>query len=86
MTIGVDQEECVPVREVLLSGLGHNNKRPMLIAFVEQDLLVYEAFTFTDSSVDGHLNLRFKKVCSSNVIIPFQLVTVKSSFGTQRVH
>lgn len=34
----------------------------MLIALVEQELLVYEAFTFTEASVESHLNLRFKKV------------------------
>ena len=63
MSAGVGQEDSPPVREVLLTGLGHQNKRPFLIAFVEQDLLIYEAFTFAESSLEGHLNLRFKKVC-----------------------
>ena len=62
MTGGIGQEDTLPVKEVLLTGLGHKNKRPVLIAFVEQDLLVYEAFTFTESSLEGHLNLRFRKV------------------------
>lgn len=66
MTGGAGQEDTLPVKEVLLTGLGHRNKRPMLIAFVEQDLLVYEAFTFTEASLVGHLNLRFKKVCITN--------------------
>ena len=68
MTGGVGVEDSLPVKEVLLTGLGHNNNRPMLIAFVEQDLLVYEAFTFTEASVEGHLNLRFRKVCFSTQV------------------
>lgn len=69
MTGNVGQEDSVPVKEVLLTGLGHKNSRPMLVAFVEQDLLVYEAFTFTEASVEGHLNLRFRKVCFSTQYI-----------------
>lgn len=63
MTGGVVTEDSLPVKEVLLTGMGHKNKRPMLIAVVEQDLLVYEAFTFTEASLESHLNLRFRKVC-----------------------
>ena len=63
MTGGVVTEDSLPVKEVLLTGMGHKNKRPMLIAVVEQDLLVYEAFTFTEASLEAHLNLRFRKVC-----------------------
>ena len=62
ITGSVGQEDSSPVREILLAGLGHKNSRPMLIALVEQELLVYEAFTFTEASVESHLNLRFKKV------------------------
>ena len=76
MSGGVGQEDSVPVKEVLLTGLGHNNNRPMLIAFVEQDLLIYEAFTFTEASVEGHLNLRFKKVCFSTSLNPFYYIKV----------
>ena len=70
MSGGVGQEDSVPVKEVLLTGLGHKNNRPMLIAFVEQDLLIYEAFTFTEASVEGHLNLRFRKVCFTTSLNP----------------
>ncbi|CAH3027371.1 unnamed protein product [Porites evermanni] len=62
MTGGVVTEDSLPVKEVLLTGMGHKNKRPMLIAVVEQDLLVYEAFTFTEASLEAHLNLRFRKL------------------------
>ena len=56
------QDESLFVKEVLLTGLGYKNRRPMLIAVVEQDLLVYEGFQFMESSLEGHLNLRFRKV------------------------
>ena len=79
MTGGVGQEDTLPVKEVLLTGLGHKNKRPMLIAFVEQDLLVYEAFTFTEASLEGHLNLRFKKVCK--FLINYLLICLKREFS-----
>ncbi|XP_073233775.1 cleavage and polyadenylation specificity factor subunit 1-like [Porites lutea] len=62
MTGGVVTEDSLPVKEVLLTGMGHKNRRPMLIAVVEQDLLVYEAFTFTEASLEAHLNLRFRKL------------------------
>lgn len=74
MSGGVGQEDSVPVKEVLLTGLGHKNSRPTLIAFVEQDLLIYEAFTFTEASVEGHLNLRFRKVCLSTSLNPLSYV------------
>ena len=63
VTSSIRQEDTLPVKEVLLTGVGHKNKKPLLIAFVGQDLWIYEAFTFSESSVEGHLNLRFKKVC-----------------------
>ncbi|XP_044171683.1 cleavage and polyadenylation specificity factor subunit 1-like [Acropora muricata] len=62
MTGGIGQDDILPVKEVLLTGVGHKNKKPLLVAFVEQDLLIYEAFTFAESSLEGHLNLRFKKL------------------------
>ena len=75
MTGGIGQDDILPVKEVLLTGVGHKNKKPLLVAFVEQDLLIYEAFTFAESSLEGHLNLRFKKVrgwlCEGNVNLFF---------------
>ncbi|KAJ7381472.1 Cleavage and polyadenylation specificity factor subunit 1 [Desmophyllum pertusum] len=85
MTGGVGVEDSLPVKEVLLTGLGHNNNRPMLIAFVEQDLLVYEAFTFTEASVEGHLNLRFRKL-QHNLLLrekKSKQLKVKQSDATQ---
>ena len=57
----VPEEESLIVREILVTGLGYNSKRPFLIALVDQDLLVYEAFKFK-ASVEGNLGLRFRKV------------------------
>ena len=53
------------VKEVLLTGLGYMKKRVTLVALVDQDLLIYEAFQFTDTAVEGHLNVRFKRVSVS---------------------
>jgi cleavage and polyadenylation specificity factor subunit 1 len=50
------------VREILLTGLPDKNPKPLLAALVDQDLLLYEAFSYNDSSTEGHLNIRFKKV------------------------
>ena len=51
------------VKEILLTGLPDKNPKPLLAALVDQDLLIYEAFSYSDStSTEGHLNIRFKKV------------------------
>ena len=61
-----NQDETLVVKEVLLTGLQHKDKKPLLAALVDRDLLLYEAFSFTDSSTEGHLSIRFKKVsCKS---------------------
>ena len=51
------------MKEILLTGLPDKNPKPLLAALVDQDLLIYEAFSYNDSSTEGHLNIRFKKVC-----------------------
>ncbi|XP_048576873.1 cleavage and polyadenylation specificity factor subunit 1 isoform X2 [Nematostella vectensis] len=56
----VSEEESLNVREVLLTGLGYKNRRATLVAVMDQDLLIYEAFSYP--TVEGHLNLRFKKL------------------------
>jgi cleavage and polyadenylation specificity factor subunit 1 len=62
------------VREILLTGLPDKNPKPLLAALVDQDLLLYEAFSYNDSSTEGHLNIRFKKVsltvlCEAETIV-----------------
>lgn len=50
------------MKEILLTGLPDQSPKPLLAALVDQDLLLYEAFVYNDSSTEGHLNVRFKKV------------------------
>lgn len=56
------QDENLVVKEILLTGLPDKNPKPLLAALVDQDLLLYEAFSYNESSTEGHLNVRFKKV------------------------
>ncbi|XP_072014167.1 cleavage and polyadenylation specificity factor subunit 1-like isoform X2 [Amphiura filiformis] len=63
------QHEMLPtVKEVLLLGLGNKNSRPFLMAIVEDDLLIYEAFPAHSTKDDSHLKIRFKKV-SHNILM-----------------
>ena len=55
-------EEGLVVKEILLTGMGYKNSKPLLFAMVDQDLLIYEAFKYNEGIIDGNLNLRFKKV------------------------
>ena len=57
-----NQDENLVVKEILLTGLPDKNPKPLLAALVDQDLLLYEAFSYNESSTEGHLNVRFKKV------------------------
>lgn len=55
-------DESAIIKEVLLTGLGYKKRRVTLVALVDQDLLIYEAFPFTDTAHEGHLNVRFRRV------------------------
>ncbi|XP_029637941.1 cleavage and polyadenylation specificity factor subunit 1 [Octopus sinensis] len=50
------------IKELLLVGLGCRNSRPHLLARVDEDLLLYEAFPFYQTQIDNHLKIRFKKI------------------------
>ncbi|XP_078335129.1 cleavage and polyadenylation specificity factor subunit 1-like isoform X2 [Crassostrea virginica] len=54
--------ECPALKELLMVGLGYKDSRPHLLARVEDDLYIYEAFGYPQSSIDNHLKLRFKKI------------------------
>ncbi|XP_046842270.1 cleavage and polyadenylation specificity factor subunit 1-like isoform X2 [Xenia sp. Carnegie-2017] len=62
------QEENLLVKEILLTGLPDKNPKPLLAALVDHDLMLYEAFSYNDSSTEGHLNIRFKKM-QHNVLV-----------------
>ncbi|XP_077982143.1 cleavage and polyadenylation specificity factor subunit 1-like [Glandiceps talaboti] len=55
--------EMMPqVKELYLVGLGHKNKKTHLMARVDEELLIYEAFEYHQSTLDNHLKVRFKKI------------------------
>ncbi|PVD20429.1 hypothetical protein C0Q70_18584 [Pomacea canaliculata] len=56
--------EMPVVKEILVVGMGLNNSHPYLMARVDKDLLIYEAFPFQSSDSnpsENRLKVRFKK-------------------------
>ncbi|KAJ8302607.1 hypothetical protein KUTeg_019003 [Tegillarca granosa] len=49
------------LKEILMVGLGYRNARPYLMARVEDDFYIYEAYPYYQSNIDNHLKIRFKK-------------------------
>ncbi|XP_049709943.1 cleavage and polyadenylation specificity factor subunit 1 isoform X4 [Elephas maximus indicus] len=56
------QGELPLVKEVLLVALGSRQSRPYLLVHVDQELLIYEAFSHDSQLGQGNLKVRFKKV------------------------
>ncbi|CAM4634432.1 unnamed protein product [Leuciscus chuanchicus] len=50
------------VKEVSLVSLGYNHSRPYLMAHVDQELLIYEAFPYDQQQAQSNLKVRFKKM------------------------
>jgi cleavage and polyadenylation specificity factor subunit 1 len=76
------QHEQLVVKELLLVCLGQRNMKPFLMARVNEDLLIYEAFPFTSQTDDDNrLKLRFKKVNHGLIISRKKPVATKSKSG-----
>lgn len=57
------QHDSLPiVQEILVIGLGPSHSRPLLMARIDEELVMYEAFPFYENQTDNHLKLRFRKV------------------------
>uniref|UniRef100_A0A673HFY3 Cleavage and polyadenylation specificity factor subunit 1-like n=1 Tax=Sinocyclocheilus rhinocerous TaxID=307959 RepID=A0A673HFY3_9TELE len=56
------QGEIPLVKEVALVSLGYNQSRPYLLAHVDQELLIYEAFPYDQQQAQSNLKVRFKKM------------------------
>uniref|UniRef100_A0A8C1TVS3 Cleavage and polyadenylation specificity factor subunit 1 n=1 Tax=Cyprinus carpio TaxID=7962 RepID=A0A8C1TVS3_CYPCA len=56
------QGEIPLVKEVALVSLGYNHSRPYLLAHVDQELLIYEAFPYDQLQAQSNLKVRFKKM------------------------
>ena len=50
------------VKEIIIVGLGNKALHPHLMARVDDELFIYEAFPLFSSANEGHLQLRFKKI------------------------
>ena len=57
--------------EILVIGLGLYQSRPFLFARFDEELLIYEIFSYFESQVDNHLKIRFKKYLAHNVFIKY---------------
>ncbi|XP_043073522.1 cleavage and polyadenylation specificity factor subunit 1 [Puntigrus tetrazona] len=56
------QGEIPLVKEVALVSLGYSHSRPYLLAHVDQELLIYEAFPYDQQQAQSNLKVRFKKM------------------------
>lgn len=56
-----DQQTLQPVREIMLYGMGMNQSRPLLVALINAQVIIYEAFPY-DAGYRDHLAIRFKKL------------------------
>ncbi|XP_037549569.1 cleavage and polyadenylation specificity factor subunit 1 [Nematolebias whitei] len=56
------QGEFPLVKEVALVSLGNNCSRPYLLVYVENELLIYEAFPYDQQQPQNNLKVRFKKI------------------------
>ncbi|NXN95197.1 CPSF1 factor, partial [Rhinopomastus cyanomelas] len=59
---GTRQGQLPLVREILLVALGNRQSRPYLLVHVDQELLIYEAFSHDSQLGQSNLKVRFKKV------------------------
>ncbi|CAG0890026.1 unnamed protein product [Darwinula stevensoni] len=50
------------ISEILLVGLGHHHSRPYLLAVVDEDLLIYEAYPYYENLDKSSLKMRFRNV------------------------
>ena len=65
-----DQPSAMPItREILMTGMGAKQSRPLLFARFDDELFIYETFPFYETQVDNHLKLRFKKYSNHNILV-----------------
>eukprot|EP00118_Oscarella_pearsei_P015222 m.136215 g.136215 ORF g.136215 m.136215 type:complete len:1413 (+) comp38172_c1_seq126:32-4270(+) len=55
-------DDRIVLHEVLLIGMGLDKRRPHLMARVDQDILIYEAFLCQETLSHGRLKIRFRKI------------------------
>jgi len=64
-----DSALSMPItRELLVTGMGLKQSRPLLFARFDKEIFIYEAFPFFETQVENHLKLRFRKLNDTLVI------------------
>ena len=64
-----DVKNMPTVHELLLVGMGHKKLRPVLFARIGEDVVIYEAFQFSDNLDPMQMKIRFKKVDNHTMIL-----------------
>nr|XP_054773203.1 cleavage and polyadenylation specificity factor subunit 1-like [Lytechinus pictus] len=67
------------VQEVLLVGLGHEKKKIYMLALVEDDIMIYEAFPYHTVIQEHHLRIRFRKIPHKILMKPKKARTSKKA-------
>lgn len=76
-----DVKSMPTVHELLLVGMGHRKLRPVLFARIGEDVVIYEAFQFSDDLDAIQLKIRFKKVELHQMILRQPKGTVSGHIG-----
>ncbi|MEQ2200946.1 hypothetical protein XENOCAPTIV_005216 [Xenoophorus captivus] len=82
------QGEFPLVKEVSLVSLGNNRSRPYLLVYVENELLIYEAFPYDQQQPQNNLKVRFKKVrsASNNRVDFLEVSPNRVCLSSEQVH
>ena len=64
-----DSKNMPTVHELLLVGMGHKKLRPVLFSRIGEDVVIYEAFCFSENLDPMQLKIRFRKVEQHNMIL-----------------
>ncbi|XP_057291812.1 cleavage and polyadenylation specificity factor subunit 1-like [Hydractinia symbiolongicarpus] len=52
----------IEVKEIVMVGVGNKKRRPLLFTIIDQDLVIYECFSYNKHIDSGHLGIRFKRL------------------------
>ena len=66
---GHESKDMPTVHELLLVGMGHKKLRPVLFARIGEEVIIYEAFKFSEDLDPMQLKIRFRKVQNHNMIL-----------------
>lgn len=67
------------IKEILMVSGGQKNKRPYLFALIDQDIIIYECFSYIKQTLNSHLAVRFKRVCYKTYFLNYFNYNVKTN-------